>query len=202
MVFTPDIGQSGIYKLVFPFDTLVTPKVVYTCRSLRTINDILAAGEEIFDTYYKSIGLTKTDYERDAKANVCIVGLQSGTGEWIYVPTSYIESAPNMNGVKYTSLVLGVSLGPLPDKFNLEGLIAIFKDATTATIGLTPEVKGIVVSQPAILSREEHDRLTLARNEKITQNRTDYSRVREQTQLITQLNAKIEALEKYIAEKL
>ena len=202
MAFTPDIGQSGIYKLVFPFDTLVTPKVVYTCRSLRTINDILAAGEEIFDTYYKSIGLTKTDYERDAKANVCIVGLQSGTGEWIYVPTSYIELAPNMNGVKYTSLVLGVSLGPLPDKFNLEGLIAIFKDATTATIGITPEVKGIVVSQPAILSREEHDRLTLARNEKITQNRTDYSRVREQTQLITQLNAKIKALEKYIAEKL
>lgn len=202
MAFTPDIGQSGIYKLVFPFDTLVTPKIVYTCRSLRTINDILAAGEEIFDTYYKSIGLTKTDYERDAKANVCIVGLQSGTGEWIYVPTSYIELAPNMNGVKYTSLVLGVSLGPLPDKFNLEGLIAIFKDATTATIGVTPEVKGIVVSQPAILSREEHDRLTLARNEKITQNRTDYSRVREQTQLITQLNAKIEALEKYIAEKL
>lgn len=202
MAFTPDIGQSGIYKLVFPFDTLVTPKVVYTCRSLRTINDILAAGEEIFDTYYKSIGLTKTDYERDAKANVCIVGLQSGTGEWIYVPTSYIESAPNMNGVKYTSLVLGVSLGPLPDKFNLEGLIAIFKDATTATIGVTPEVKGIVVSQPAILSREEHDRLTLARNEKITQNRTDYSRVREQTQLIARLNAKIEALEKYIAEKL
>lgn len=202
MAFTPDIGQSGIYKLVFPFDTLVTPKIVYTCRSLRTINDILAAGEEIFDTYYKSIGLTKTDYERDAKANVCIVGLQSGTGEWIYVPTSYIESAPNMNGVKYTSLVLGVSLGPLPDKFNLEGLIAIFKDATTATIGVTPEVKGIVVSQPAILSREEHDRLTLARTEKITQNRTDYSRVREQTQLITQLNAKIEALEKYIAEKL
>lgn len=202
MAFTPDIGQSGIYKLVFPFDTLVTPKVVYTCRSLRTINDILAAGEEIFDTYYKSIGLTKTDYERDAKANVCIVGLQSGTGEWIYVPTSYIELAPNMNGVKYTSLVLGVSLGPLPDKFNLEGLIAIFKDATTATIGVTPEVKGIVVSQPAILSREEHDRLTLARTEKITQNRTDYSRVREQTQLITQLNAKIEALEKYIAEKL
>ena len=202
MAFTPDIGQSGIYKLVFPFDTLVTPKIVYTCRSLRTINDILAAGEEIFDTYYKSIGLTKTDYERDAKANVCIVGLQSGTGEWIYVPTSYIELAPNMNGVKYTSLVLGVSLGPLPDKFNLEGLIAIFKDATTATIGVTPEVKGIVVSQPAILSREEHDRLTLARTEKITQNRTDYSRVREQTQLITQLNAKIEALEKYIAEKL
>lgn len=202
MAFTPDIGQSGIYKLVFPFDTLVTPKVVYTCRSLRTINDILAAGEEIFDTYYKSIGLTKTDYERDAKANVCIVGLQSGTGEWIYVPTSYIELAPNMNGVKYTSLVLGVSLGPLPDKFNLEGLIAIFKDATTATIGVTPEVKGIVVSQPAILSREEHDRLTLARNEKITQNRTDYSRVREQTQLIARLNAKIEALEKYIAEKL
>lgn len=202
MAFTPDIGQSGIYKLVFPFDTLVTPKVVYTCRSLRTINDILAAGEEIFDTYYKSIGLTKTDYERDAKTNVCIVGLQSGTGEWIYVPTSYIESAPNMNGVKYTSLVLGVSLGPLPDKFNLEGLIAIFKDATTATIGVTPEVKGIVVSQPAILSREEHDRLTLARNEKITQNRTDYSRVREQTQLIARLNAKIEALEKYIAEKL
>ena len=202
MAFTPDIGQSGIYKLVFPFDVLITPKVVYTCRSLRTINDILAAGEEIFDTYYKSIGLTKTDYERDAKANVCIVGLQSGTGEWIYVPTSYIELAPNMNGVKYTSLVLGVSLGPLPDKFNLEGLIAIFKDATTATIGVTPEVKGIVVSQPAILSREEHDRLTLARTEKITQNRTDYSRVREQTQLITQLNAKIEALEKYIAEKL
>lgn len=202
MAFIPDIGQSGIYKLVYPFDTLVTPKVPYTCRSLRTINDILAAGEEIFETYYKAIGLTQTDYERDAKANVCIVGLQSGTGEWIYVPASYIQSAPTMNGVKYTSLVLGVSLGPLPDKFNLEGLIAIFKDATTATIGVVPEVKGIVVSQPAILSREEHERLDLARTEKITKNRTDYSRVREQEATITRLNAKVQALEKYIAERL
>lgn len=202
MAFTPDIGQSGVYKLVYPFDTLVTPKVVYTCRSLRTINDILAAGEEIFETYYKSIGLTQTDYERDAKNNVCIVGLQSGTGEWIYVPSSYIQTAPNMNGVKYSSLVLGVSLGPLPDKFNLEGLIAIFKDATTATIGVTPEIKGIVVSQPAILNREEHERLEAARTEKITTNRTDYSRVREQAAIITRLNEQIRALEQYIAEKL
>ncbi len=198
MPYTPSINQSGIFKLKPPFDSLVTPQVVYTCRSLRTINDVLASGEQPYEKFYKPLSISETDFNKDAKTNACIVGLQAGTGEWIYVPDSFILSAPSMNGVKYSPIVLGVSLGAIPDNFNLEGLISAFKDITMSTIGVEPQIKGMLVAQPAMIDRDKHERLEIARKEKIKQNKTDFVRVKELTDETAVLRLKIVELEKWI----
>ena len=198
MAYTPAIGLSGIYKLKTPYDQLVTPKVVYTCRSLRTLNDIFAAGEDPYTTYYKPVGLTEAVYQADAKTNVVIVGLQAGTGEWIYVPESYIVRAPSNNGVKYSSIVLGVSLGAIPDDTNLDGLISLVNQLVLANIGVTPDIKGVVVSQPAFISSEQHTRLVAARKEKISQAEPDPLKIARLTRELETAQTKIAELEKWI----
>ena len=198
MAFTPAMGLSGIYKLKSPYDQLVTPKVVYTCRSLRTLNDIFAAGEDPYVTYYKPVGLDETAYQTDAKTNVVIVGLQAGTGEWIYVPDSYIVQAPSNNGVKYTSIVLGVSLGSIPDDTNLDGLISSFNQLVLANFGVTPTVKGVVVAQPAYISNDQHTRLLAARKEKISQAEPDPLKIARLEKDLLTAQTKIAELEKWI----
>lgn len=197
-MYTPRIGDSGIYKLKEPFNILVTPQVTYTCRSIRTINDILATGVLVFDKYYKPFGITEVVYLEDLTNNICVIGLQAGTGEWIYVPESYIVSAPQAAGVKYSSIVLGVGLGAIPDELSLEALTASIKDVVYASIGVEPKIKAVLVSQPAFISHEKHERLELARKAKITMQETDFAKSKRLQEEVTSLQTKIKELEKYI----
>lgn len=197
-MYTPRIGDSGIYTLKEPFNILVTPQVTYTCRSIRTINDILATGVLVFDKYYKPFGITEAVYLEDLTNNICVIGLQAGTGEWIYVPESYIVSAPQAAGVKYSSIVLGVGLGAIPDELSLEALTASIKDVVYASIGVEPKIKAVLVSQPAFISHEKHERLELARKAKITMQETDFAKSKRLQEEVTSLQTKIKELEKYI----
>lgn len=168
MSYKPNIGDSGFFKLKTPFDVLVTDKTLYTCQSIRTINDFISSGESVYEKFYSPLKIPVEQYQQDLVDNVFITGLQAGTGEWVFVPSSFIESAPNNNGVKYIPVVVGVSLGAIQDTFNLEAIIAQFKDIVITTLGITPEVKGVVVGSPKWLSNEEHEMVEAARKEKIS----------------------------------
>src|SRR5574343_232964 len=119
-MFTPLVDSAGTFQLKAPFDNLMTTDAIYVCRSIRSINDYLALGENVFEKFYEPLDIDLEIYQDDLKNNVKIASLQSGIGEWIYVPCSFIEAAPSLNGVKYVSLVLGISLGAIPDSMNLE----------------------------------------------------------------------------------
>lgn len=201
MAHTPQLNSSGIFKLTTPFDKLVTPDVIYTCRSLRSISDILAAGDLVYETYYKPLGVTEASYKKDLAENVPIAGLQAGTGEWIYVPASFIAQAPDVNGVKYTSLALGITLGALPDDYSLEGVKGLIANIITGTIGIVPQIKGIMIAQPTLLSREHHERLVAARATKVTITKTDYARAMELETENQALRKKVGELEQYIKSR-
>lgn len=168
MSFLPFIGLTGTFELKAPYDKLVTPNVLYTVRSIRTLNDILAAGDNPYEMYYKSMTLDKAVYENDLSNNVVILGLQAGAGEWIYVPLTYTAKAPNLSGVVYSTIVLGVSLGPIPDHYSLEALKTEMAQVVSNTLGVTPTVKGVMVAQPVMLSYEQHTQLEEAKKAKKT----------------------------------
>lgn len=168
MAYRPNIGDSGFFVLKAPYDVLITPKTLYTCQSVRTINDFISAGESVYDKFYSPLEVSTDQYQQDLADNVYIVGLQAGTGEWAFVPSSFIEKAPENNGVKYIPVVLGISLGAIPDTYNLESIIAQCKDIVISTLGIESEVKGVVVGSPKYLTEEEHELLTQARQEKIS----------------------------------
>lgn len=168
MSYKPSIGDSGFFKLKAPYSVLVADETLYTCQSIRTINDFIAAGESVYEKFYLPLSVSVDQYQQDLVDNVYITGLQAGTGEWVFVPSSFIEAAPSSNGVKYIPVVVGISLGAIQDAFNLEAIIAQFKDIVINTLGVTPEVKGVVVGSAKWMTNEEHDLLEAARKEKIS----------------------------------
>ena len=201
-MYTPLIGDSGTYTLKEPYNVLVTPQVIYTCRSIRSMNDIAAAGVSVFEKYYQSLGIGENIYLEDAANNVSIIGLQAGTGEWIYVPQTFILKPPNTSGVKYSSIVLGVGLGAIPDEMNLEDLTATIKEVVLASIGVESKVKAVLVSQPAFISHDKHERLELARQAKTKQDESLFTQVKQLQSDNAKLASKIQELETYIRKSL
>ncbi len=197
-MYTPVIGDSGIYALQEPFNTLVTPQVVYTCRSIRTINDVIATGVLPYDKYYKPFAISETSYLKDVANNICIVGLQAGTGEWIYVPETYILNPPRTAGVKYSSIVLGVGLGAIPDQLSLEALTDTIKDIVNSSIGVEPKIKAVLVSQPAFIDHSKHERLEAARKARISMNETAFAKSKRLEAELTICSQRIKELEAYI----
>lgn len=200
MQFIPFIGQTGTFELKAPYDTFITPRVLYTVRSIRTLNDILAAGENPYELFYKSVGIDKTIYDNDLNSNVVILGLQAGAGEWIYVPISYVTVAPNYSGVIYSSLVLGVSLGPIPDEYNLEGLKAEMVNLVKSALGVEPVVKAVMVAQPTMLTHEQHEQLENARAAKKTIFESTSAKLARIENELALERLKTKGLEKYIIE--
>lgn len=168
MNYKPIIGDSGFYKLKDPYKVLLTPATLYTCQSVRTINDFIAGGESVYDKFYAPLKVSTEQYQQDVADNVYIVGLQAGTGEWVFVPNSFIDGAPLSNGVKYIPVVIGVSLGAIPDAYNLESIIKQFKDIVISTLGVEAEAKGVVVGSPKWFTNEESELLEAARKQKIS----------------------------------
>ena len=201
-MYTPKIGDSGIFTIKEPFNVLVTPQVIYTIRSIRTINDILASGALAYEKYYQPMGINKEQYLIDAGNNICIIGLQAGTGEWVYVPESYIKEPPQTTGVKYSSIVIGVGLGAIPDCMNIEHLQTAIKELVYSSLGVNPKIKAVLVSQPAFIDHEKHERLEQARQAKITRSTTDFFRVKELEKENAELRSKLTILEDYIKKTL
>lgn len=200
--FVPQIGAVGVYTLAAPFDTQITPQVAYTCRSLRELSDIAAAGETIWERYYEPFGVSQTVYQQDLADNVCIVGLHAGTGEWVYVPSSHIIKAPDINGVLYSPVVLGVSLGAIPDSYQLDGLISRISNVVEATLGIKPTIKGMLISQPAIIPYEESERLEEVRRTAISDNESDYSKLQQATAALQATQSKLQQLEAWVKNNL
>lgn len=168
MAYKPNIGETGFYTLKAPFDVLLTPKTLYTCQSIDTINKFIASGESVYDKFYGPLKVSNDQYQQDVADNVTIIGLQAGTGEWVFVPSSFIVTAPVSNGVKYIPVVIGLSLGAIPDAHNLESVIQQCKDVITSSLGIDPEVKGVVVGSPKWFTQEEHDLIMQVRQEKVS----------------------------------
>lgn len=201
-MFTPLIDSAGTFKLKAPFDKLVTPNSIYTCRSIRSINDYLALGDNVFEKFYEPFNIDLEVYQNDIKDNVKIASLQAGIGEWIYVPCSFIEEAPSVNGIKYVPIILGISLGPIPDSMNLESIIEQFKEITLHTLGIESEVKAVLTDFPSLLTHEEHTRLSSIRNSKITSSGSGKFLIQQLQRENELKNSKIKELEKYIKSRL
>lgn len=202
MNLIPPIGASGLYKLIAPYSTMINTNISYTCMAVRKLSDIIAMGKDPFKTYYEPYGLTDTQYESDLNSGVCIVSLQSSSGIWAYVPSSYIESYPQVNGVPYTSIALMVHLGALPDSLNLNYVVNTVKDVVTSVLGVAPEVQTVVTSPTSMISQDNHMAAEAARQQQIDSNTTTYSAAQQSSNENAQLRARITQLEAYILENM
>lgn len=194
----PDLGLRGLYRVKPPFDKILDASTEYTCQSVRRISELLASGEDVFENYYNSFGITAESYESDLTNNVVIIGVNSNRNNWYYFPSSYLLSYPDITGVVYNKIVMGIDLGALADSIPLDPLKTAISDLVYDHLGITPEIKEVITSQTVYLSQEDHAKVESVRN-------TRRKAVRSNFQIITELETanaayktKLKALEDFI----
>lgn len=196
----PTIGSSGYFILRAPFDSLILNGERYTCKAVRKISDYLVNNETPLADIYVANGLTEVQYDEDLKNDVSIVSLQASTGHWVYVPATYITQLPVVNGIAYRSLMLGVSLPPMPADKNLTHVETAVKNVITDLLGVAAGTKFVETSKVVLIDSAKHKTTQAARDAIIAGNTTDRSRLNQALTTIDQLVQKIAVLEQYIED--
>lgn len=180
MQLIPGIGVQGVFTLKTPFDTQLLANTAYQVVAVRKLSDIAAAGGDPQALYYTPLGISSADYQTDLAAGVVIVSLQAGNGTWLYVPASYILAMPDQGGVPYTSLILGATLGPVPNATDLSYLFTQVAALISDTLGLDPanvSVQSVAISPTQNISAAEHTTLEAARQARITASSTEHAQL-------------------------
>ena len=124
----PPVGSEGTFVFSKPFSDYINSDQLLRVVSTRSIVELEDSSEQPFDTIYKAVGLSEKDFENDITNNALIVMFSTEGGEYIYVPTTYIESMPIRNGIKYHEVSLIINLGYIPLDFNIDLITDIIKD--------------------------------------------------------------------------
>lgn len=198
LTFIPPIGTSGIYALAAPFNTDLLPSTTYRCDAARRFSDFLELGTDPFEEFYVPKGLTQEQYQQDVANQIVIISLVSASNHWVHVPSSYILSLPDINGIPYTVTILGMEMGAIPNYFDLTGLKAALADLAHATIGIRPAIKEAVISAVERVSQADHDVLEAARQQAITNSVTDRARLIALQQQYDTLKGQYDQLEAYV----
>lgn len=202
MLVSPSVllNVSGLFTLSAPFDTMLTENVIYKCISVRTLQDYFVSGDDPKKEFYTANSISDK-FEEDLSNSICIVTLQSQAGLVVRVPSSYINTYPDLNGVLYTGLMLGVDLGALPNSFDLSHLIYKIENIVKEIIGISGEVHVVATNETTVVGFDDSAQLELARKNMITETETDYTKFVKATNELNSLRQKNSNLENYIKIK-
>lgn len=203
-LLTPDIGASGVYTLKEPFQDLLVQGKKYTCRAIRTIDDIVASGLDPYSTYYAPGGtpIARSIYDADVAAGMVIVSLQSSSGDMVYIPNTYILSFPATGGVPYAIMCLAASLEAIPESVDLSVLKAGIVSLITDTIGVNATVQEVKLSQTELIDSTISANMEAARQLNISNRTTDRAKLLALQTQYAQLQQHVTTLENYIRDHL
>lgn len=197
----PALDATGLYTLRAPFDTVLLPQTSYGCVAVRRLEDIIAAGGDPFEQYFRPKNIVRALYDAAAAAGCVIISLQSSSGQWVYVPSAYIASMPEQGGIPYTSMLLGIKIGAVPDSLDLSFLKTKISEIITVTLGVSAEIREVANSPKTLLNQAQHSAAESARIAAVTNNRTDYSKLLEVQALADARLLKIQQLEAWVRAK-
>lgn len=194
----PAIGSKGCYTLLAPFDTLISPKRIYTCQAVRSLHDWVIDGKDPFKQIYEPVGLTEQTFNNDLKNGVSIVTLIGDGGETLYIPNSYIQSYPIYDGVKYVGRALSVPLGILPEDVDISTLKSMIVQLVHDVLGIDITVTDVITSGSVNVSQADHNAIVTLRNNNKTLNKSYRMQYLEATALVSKLQSQMQLLECYI----
>lgn len=196
---TPPMHAKGVYQLLAPWS--VTAGVIYECIAIRTFNDFVSKGEDVYERVYLPLGLAQSVCEADRAAGVKIVTLYSDSQPLVVVPDSYIAAYPSLNTVAYNAVVISLSLGAIPDGLDLSFLKNQLSETVLGVLGATPDIHEHVLPSSGAITAEQHAVLETARQAAITHRTTDRARVLEQQGLIDRQRVVIDGLEQILRDR-
>lgn len=197
----PPNGLSGVYPLREPFDKKILPNVRYTCDSTRGISELLNNGIDPYHQFYDPEGISMEQYEYDQSVGMVIVSLKGEQGIWVDVPSTYIDSLPDMNGTPYTPLVAAIRLGAVADSENLTVVKQRIADVVLEELGVVGAVEIATVGLRTLLTQTEHDSVVASRNAAKVENETDRSKYLAEKARADSLQQRVTQLEQILISK-
>lgn len=169
--YIPYIGSKGRFKFKEPFDKELNSNTVYTVASIKSFDNIIDSGIDVYKEIYEPNGLTEEDFTKAyTNGKVNIIELIDETGKYFNVPSDYFLSVPDINGVLYRDKMLVADLGYLPDNYEFSELKKIITDVIRLNVGVDVETKVVDASPTVMLTKEQDalhskDRLTIIQSE-------------------------------------
>lgn len=197
----PTVGSSGYFELRTPFDQVILPNERYTCQAVRKLSDYLANNEDPKTEVYDANSIDEAEYDQDVQDDMYIISLQGETGQWVYVPARYVVKYPIVNGIPYRSMMIGVSLPPLPAERNLSHLSADITNLVKDSLGVDVQIDLMETSIVILVDKARHD-LEQAQRDALANGRlTDRGRYISTQQQLDQALMKIQNLEAFIVAR-
>lgn len=194
----PTIGSSGVFTLAPPFDKKAGPNEAFTVKAIRTISELEANSFDVKNNYYLNQGLSEQMYIDDVQKDMHIVSLQSGYGQWIEVPASFILKYPRIDGVPYQryNIVIGLPAVPLDMSVDLlkDELVDIASDYIGAEVGSAVVETSTVV----YVTHEQHAMKSAERRLNAAAIEPPIARVRAYQQANQALRNKVALLEQTV----
>lgn len=194
----PEVGSSGVFNVLPPFDQFIIEQVQYTCTSIRSISELQTYTRSVLEEYYLVYGLTVEDYQRDLEDNELIISLRNGA-EFVYVPSRYLISYPDVSGIPYHVVSLAVTLGAIPVGSDLSVLKEKVGELVLNNTGLTPDIEEVEISATRYIDQSEHEAVLARRNYLTTDNETFYLKYQKKLTEYEQTLLKVNALEAFIS---
>lgn len=194
--------MKGTIEVRAPFDSLIDPTAFYECITLETLASLVSNGETPYETYYEPVGATEQDLNDDLRAGAKLVTFQSMNGIIVTIPSTYIVSIPDANGVIYHTMMLGVALSVIPQTQDLSSIKQDISNLIESRLGVQCRIEEVVYGPPTLIAQSIHNELQQVRQSKINLSSSDAAKVIEYKQTIDQMRHQIKLLEEYVAMKL
>lgn len=188
----PSINTKGYFTALTPF---TLPNEALTCSSIRTIEHLVASGVDVYNEYYFSNSIAKSDYITDLDNKVSIVTLWNELGDSIKIPSSYLINTPNLSSVPHSRTILSVNLGTLPNDESLDWIVNELTDISTGFIGQDCVVKIHKSDVNETITNDEAETLLTNRGLNKVDNPSLSDQIVSLNEVITRQTTKISLLE-------
>jgi hypothetical protein len=197
-LMTPSLNASGVFSLRSPWNA--SSSVIYTVIAIRKIDDFVDRGVDVLSKVYTPVGLTNAELTADRAEGASIITLVSAGQPTIYVPDTYIESFPALDGVPYSYLILSLSLGAVADSLDLSFVKERIQGTVSDSFGITPTITEHRGASTGYVTQDQHTSIENARNAAITNRTTDHAKSLELQNLVDSQAQKIAELEAVIRQ--
>lgn len=185
---TPQVNLEGLFKVKTPY--ALSESVIYRVDAVQNFPDLQRKKIDVYNTYYKPVGLTREDCVADANVGASIVTLKSRDGQVYYLPDTYIETYPGLNGLNYKRNVVVIDLALVPEYVDVSLLVNDLKSVLERGLGITANVDITSMDYEGTVTEEEHLQMEAVRKAKIR----EQVPLSEQVATLTAQNQELQAM--------
>ncbi|EKG5865224.1 hypothetical protein O3354_002485 [Salmonella enterica subsp. enterica serovar Newport] len=185
---TPQVNLEGLFKVKTPY--MLPDKVIYRVDAVQNFPKLQRNNIDVYNKYYKPVGLTRDDYISDANVEASIVTLKSRDGQVYELPDTYIETYPGLNGLNYRRNVVVIDLALIPEYVDVTLLTNDLKSILERGLGIDARVDITSMDYEGTVTEEEHLQMEAVRKAKIR----EQVPLTEQVATLTKQNQELQAL--------